>query len=124
MIQMIKRSTDTHIMIMINKNFTIKKVDLKLSSVVILWNDKQISHFHFLWLRDNCISSFHPDTRMRNFNILSVSENIHPKKCYLNKKGNLVIKWSENNHESVFLSKWLRDNCYTIKNLIIYGRPV
>jgi len=99
-----------------NRKFTIDKVVLELTSVDILWNDKQLSHFHFLWLRDNCSSSFHPDTRMRKFNILDVSENIHPTNCFINKDGNLVIKWNENNHESIFLSNWLRNNCYTINN--------
>ena len=99
-----------------NRKFTIDKVVLELTSVDILWNDKQLSHFHFLWLRDNCSSSIHPDTRMRKFNILDVSENIHPTNCFINKDGNLVIKWNENNHESIFLSNWLRNNCYTINN--------
>ena len=96
--------------------FTIKKVNLSKSSVDILWDDNKISNFHFLWLRDNCPSSFHPDTRMRKFNILNVSKNIYVIKYYINNEDNLVIKWSENNHESVFTSKWLRNNCYTIAN--------
>ena len=99
-----------------NNRFTIDKVTLNETSVDIIWNDKQLSHFHFLWLRDNCPSSFHPDTRMRKFNILDVSDNIHPTKLFINEGGSLVIRWSENNHESVFLSSWLRSNCYTIKN--------
>ena len=98
-----------------NKKYTINKITLKPRSVDILWNDKQKSHFHFLWLRDNCPSSFHQDTRMRKFNILTVSKNIHPKKISINTKGNLQIIWSHSKHRSVFLSSWLRNNCYTIK---------
>ena len=41
---------------------------------------------------------------MRKFNILDVSENIHPSTCSINEDGNLLIKWNENNHESIFLS--------------------
>ena len=44
----------------------------------IYWADNHISKFHFLWLRDNCPTAFHKDTRMRNFNILSVTKNIKP----------------------------------------------
>ena len=106
-----------------NNKFTIDKTTLRIRTVDILWNDKQISHFHFLWLRDNCPSSFHSDTRMRNFNILDVSKNIHPDDCFINEDGNLVIKWSENNHESIYLSSWLRNNCYTIKNKIKFLSP-
>ena len=106
-----------------NNKFTIVKVTLTPISVDILWNDKKLSHFHFLWLRDNCPTSFHLDTRMRKFNIFDVSENICPKNCSINKEGNLVIKWNENNHESIFLSYWLRKNCYTIKKNKIFKSP-
>ena len=99
-----------------NKKFTIDKIRQRKNCIDILWNDKKLSHFHFLWLRDNCPSSFHPDTRMRKFNILNVSENIKPANCSIKKNGNLFIKWSENNHESIFQNRWLRDNCYTINN--------
>ena len=99
-----------------NNKFTIVKVTLNKTSVDITWSDKQLSHFHFLWLRDNCPSSFHPDTRMRKFNILDVSDDIYPTKILIDEGGNLILKWSEDNHESIFLSSWLRINCYTIKN--------
>jgi len=99
-----------------NKEFTIKKFKITSSSVDIEWNNGEISYFHFLWLRDNCPSSIHSDARMRIFNILDVSKNIHPIKCSLNTDGNLILDWSEGNHQSIYLSSWLRENCYTIKN--------
>ena len=99
-----------------NNNFTINKITLGSNSLDILWNDNQLSHFHFLWLRDNCPSSFHSDTRMRKFNILDVSKDIHPTACSINEDGNLLIKWSENNHQSIFTRNWLKNNCYTTKN--------
>jgi len=106
-----------------NKKFTIKKVVITLSSVDIEWNDDQISYFHFLWLRDNCPSSIHSDTRMRIFNILDVSKNIHPIRYSINTNGNLVLDWSEGNHQSVYLSSWLREHCYTIKNKKKFQSP-
>ena len=102
-----------------NINYTIKKITLKTSSLEIFWGDNHQSKFHFLWLRDNCPSSFHPDTRMRKFNLLNVSENIHPKKTIINDTGDLIVMWSEGGHQSIFTSKWLRDNCYTLKNKYI-----
>ncbi len=95
-----------------NKAFTIKKVTLSSTAVSIIWKDNKKSLFHFLWLRDNCPTSFHPDTRMRIFNILSVSKDVYPMKI---KKGNnnLIIHWSENNHISKYNLKWLRNHCYT-----------
>ena len=91
------------------------KLTKKSKYIEILWADKHISKFHFLWLRDNCPSAFHQDTRMRKFNILSVSEKIKPLN-FNHTTTTLKINWSEGNHNSVFKLKWLRDFCYTEKN--------
>ena len=91
------------------------KLTKKSKYIEIIWADKHISKFHFLWLRDNCPSSFHKDTRMRKFNILSVSKKIKPLNLY-HTDTTLKIIWSEGNHNSVFKLKWLRDFCYTEKN--------
>ena len=106
-----------------NKEFTIKKVTLSSSSVNIAWEDNQISHFHFLWLRDNCPSNEHPDARQKVFNIINVSEDIHPIKYFVNDIGNLEIKWSEGNHHSCYDVRWLKKHCYTIKNKQTYKSP-
>ena len=98
-----------------NKVFAIKKITLSSTAVSIIWEDNKKSLFHFLWLRDNCPTSFHPDTRMRIFNILSVSKDIYPMK--IKKEYNrLIIHWSENNHISKYDLKWLRNHCFTNKN--------
>ena len=91
------------------------KLTKKNKYIEIIWADKHISKFHFLWLRDNCPSAFHQDTKMRKFNILSVSEKIKPLNLN-HTTTTLKINWSEGNHNSVFKLKWLRDFCYTEKN--------
>ena len=106
-----------------NKKFTIKKVNITSSSVDIDWTDGEVSHFHFLWLRDNCPSSMHQDARMRIFNILDVSKNIYPTKYSINDDGNLILDWSESNHQSIYLASWLRDHCYTIKSKKKFQSP-
>ncbi|MDC0226592.1 TauD/TfdA family dioxygenase [Alphaproteobacteria bacterium] len=106
-----------------NNIFSINKLSLTSTSLDIEWNDGEISNFHFLWLRDNCPQSQHPDARQRMFNILTVSENIFPIKAILNEKGNLEIQWSEGNHISKYKLKWLRNHCYTIKNKEKYISP-
>ena len=102
--------------------YLVKKISQKRNFLEIYWSDKHISKFHFLWLRDNCPSAFHKDTRMRNFNILSVSKEIKPIKYNFSSK-NLIIFWSENNHNSTYNLKWLRDNCYSEINLKTYRTP-
>ena len=59
------------------------------------------------------------DTRERTFNILEVSENIHPTEYKINSGGKLEIKWSEGNHTSHYDPSWLRKNCYTLKKKYI-----
>jgi len=99
--------------------YIIVKIRERNKYLEVYWRDNHISQFHFLWLRDNCPSAFHKDTRMRNFNILSVTKKIKPINIRFTKKI-LHVSWSENNHNSIYNLKWLRDNCYTEKNLKLY----
>ena len=106
---------------MINK-YNILKFSLEKEHIIIKWQDNHESKFHFLWLRDNCSTSFHPDSKMRKFNLLSVSKNIYPKKID-NNENNLRILWNENDHISNYELKWLRDHCYTEINNQQYKTP-
>ena len=56
------------------------------------------------------------DSRHRMFNILKVSTEINAKKYNINNQGKLEIEWSEGEHISYYDVKWLRENCYTLKN--------
>ena len=93
----------------------ISRVSKNGSALNIEWSDGKKSNFNFMWLRDNCPLDMDEDTRERTFNILEVSENIHPKKYKINPDGKLEIEWSEGNHTSFYDPKWLRKNCYTLK---------
>ncbi len=93
----------------------ISKVLKNGTALNIEWNDGKKSNFNFMWLRDNCPSDMDEDTRERTFNILEVSENIHPSEYKINSEGNLQIKWSEGDHTSFYNPIWLRKNCYTLK---------
>ena len=57
------------------------------------------------------------------FNILKVSTDINAKKYNINEQGKLEIEWSEGEHISYYDLKWLRENCYTIKNKKRYSSP-
>ena len=102
---------------------SISKIEKNSSYLKIIWNDGEESKFNFMWLRDNCPTAHDKDSRHRMFNILSVSTKINPKKYSVNKDGKLEIEWSEGNHISLYDTKWLRDNCYTIKNKKEYVSP-
>ena len=57
--------------------YKIVKIRERNKYLEVYWCDNHISKFHFLWLRDNCPTAFHKDTRMRKFNILSVTRRIN-----------------------------------------------
>jgi len=101
----------------------ISKVSKKGSTLNVEWNDGEKSSFNYMWLRDNCPNAHDKDSRHRMFNILKVSQDINPKKYNVNKEGKLEIEWSEGNHTSYYDLKWLRENCYTIKNKKKYNSP-
>ena len=101
----------------------ISKVSKNGSSIDVVWNDGEKSNFNYLWLRDNCPTAHDKDSRHRMFNILEVSPRIKAKNCQINGEGKLVIEWSEGNHTSYFDPKWLRENCYTLKNKQKYNSP-
>ena len=101
----------------------ISKVSKNGSALNVEWSDGEKSNFNFMWLRDNCPSAHDKDSRHRMFNILEISTNIEPKKCKINNEGKLEVEWNEGNHISYYDQKWLRQNCYTIKNKKKYISP-
>jgi gamma-butyrobetaine dioxygenase len=76
-----------------------------------------------MWLRDNCPTAHDKDSNHRMFNLLEVSENLYASEFKINSEGKLEIKWSEGNHTSYYDPKWLRENCYTLKNKQKYISP-
>ena len=101
----------------------ISKVSKNGSALNVEWSDGEKSNFHFMWLRDNCPTAHDKDSRHRMFNLLELSTEIKPKKFQINKEGKLEIQWNEGDHTSYYEQKWLRDNCYTIKNKRKYISP-
>jgi gamma-butyrobetaine dioxygenase len=101
----------------------ISKVEKNKDNLHIKWSDGEESNFNYFWLRDNCPTAHDKDSNHRMFNILDVSENLSAKEFKVDKEGKLVIEWSEGNHTSYYDSKWLRENCYTLKNKQKYISP-
>ncbi|MGO1120773.1 TauD/TfdA family dioxygenase [Rhodovibrionaceae bacterium A322] len=76
----------------------------------LTWNDGFSADYLYLWLRDNCPSGFHPQTQERTFDLLSVSDDLHPLSVKL-AGDSLAIDWSEGEHSSQFSADWLREHC-------------
>ena len=101
----------------------ISKVSKNGSALNVEWSDGEKSNFNFMWLRDNCPTAHDKDSNHRMFNLLEVSENLYASEFKINSEGKLEIKWSEGNHTSYYDAKWLRENCYTLKNKQKYVSP-
>ena len=98
----------------------IEKIEKDISDLKIKWSDGEESKFNYMWLRDNCPTAHDKDSRHRMFNILNVSDHLNIKKFEINESGYLQVEWSEGEHTSLYDLKWLRNNCYTLKNKTKY----
>ena len=95
---------------------SISKIKNNKENLHIKWSDGEESNFNYYWLRDNCPTAHDKDSNHRMFNILDISENLNVKESKIDGEGKLVVKWSEGDHTSFYDPKWLRENCYTLKN--------
>lgn len=93
-------------------SYAIKNIILENNYLDIIWQDNTKSTFHYLWLRDNCPSGFHPQTHERTFSLLSIPTDIKATDVEYNEES-LSIKWDHNHHESTFSLKWLINNDYS-----------
>ncbi|WP_350559830.1 TauD/TfdA family dioxygenase [Psychrobacter sp. CAL346-MNA-CIBAN-0220] len=93
-------------------DFYIESVELSDRAIQVRWNDGINSTYHYIWLRDNCSTAFHPQTGERCFDLLSVSQDIYPLSVSFD-AGPLTIEWSEQGHISSFAQSWLREFCYS-----------
>jgi len=90
----------------------LKFVEPGQSSLHVQWSDGHRSEFDYLWLRDNCSSAFHPSTKERNFDLLSVPETLVPKIATI-ENDQLCIEWADDGYRSSYSVSWLRENDYT-----------
>ncbi len=81
-------------------------------SLDLTWSDGKESRFHYLWLRDNCPTTLHPETQERVFDQLSITVDIHPIEVAI-ENDKLIIVWSEQRHRSEFSGQWLREYAYS-----------
>ncbi len=82
------------------------------TALTVTWQDGKHSTFHYLWLRDNCTTAFHPTTHERQFDLLEISPHIHPLSAQID-NDQLLIHWSEQEHTSHYTNQWLGDKAYT-----------
>lgn len=78
-------------------------------AVRVGWPDGSNTDFPYIWLRDNCPTGFHPDTREREFDLTSIPIGIVPKNVEVDDT-TIRISWHEKEHISRFALDWLHDH--------------
>jgi gamma-butyrobetaine dioxygenase len=87
----------------------IKSVAQKDLEIVVRWSNNEETLFPCLWLRDNDPGAFHPETRERTFDLLSVDASITPQDIRIDDTGNsLIVRWPDLNTDSSYPAAWLQ----------------
>lgn len=73
----------------------------------LTFDDGLSASYPFIWLRDNDPSGFHPDTRERTFELISVPIDIAPVELHAEDDA-LVVRWPDTSAPSRFGLEWLR----------------
>jgi len=91
----------------------IQAVKVLTDSLETTWDDDRISHYHFLWLRDNCPcpECVHPGTREQIFEVVDAPDDLATESVSLDATGALNVRWSDG-HRSVYEAGWLRSHAY------------
>lgn len=87
----------------------INQIDCTESELVVAWQSGRVSRYHWLWLRDNCPTAFHPITQERVFDLMSVPDDLTASEALLTDEG-LKITWLGDAHTSLFDLDWLQAN--------------
>jgi gamma-butyrobetaine dioxygenase len=93
-----------------------KIVTARVSSgdIYVDWEDRKVSRFQALWLREQCpcIQCHSEVTRETLFDITEISIDVKAINCGLDADGHLLVKWDQDGHESRYHPGWLRANSH------------
>src|SRR5436309_13876514 len=81
-------------------------VDLSTNGLTLTLPDGSRGYYNNFWLRDNCPTSFDPETRERVFDIFHAETAPRPRLASV-RDGTLEIAWDGENHVSRYALDWL-----------------
>ena len=82
------------------------QLTLHETGLEVVLPDSQSCYFNYFWLRDNCASSFDPETRERVFDIFAEQKPPVPAHATITGQ-QLDIVWRDSNHASSYDLGWL-----------------
>lgn len=72
----------------------IKQINLQASHIDLTWADGRVSQFHYLWLRDNCITGRHPIVGERISDPMTLPLDLAAQDASIADNGSLKIVWA------------------------------
>ena len=87
-------------------NLMTSPVTVKDKGLEVALPSGELAYFNHYWLRDNCSTSFDPETRERVFDIFHLAQPPHPSSAHVANDA-LEIVWSGENHTSRYPLGWL-----------------
>ena len=91
---------------------TIDHVCIEGREVFVDWGDGHQSRFHPMWLRHQCHCKHcgTPMNAVRGIRLHHIPEDISAGSITCS-ADELTVTWSQDDHQSVYPARWLRDNC-------------
>lgn len=101
---------------MLNGNaaqYEISSVQRDNKKLIVHWNDKHRSTFHYLWLRDNCFCADCGDPALgkKQIRIIDIPAEVEPQSIHVG-NNQIEIVWEPDGHKSIYKLQWLRQHCY------------
>lgn len=90
----------------------IHSYSLGSDALAIEWENGRSSHYHYVWLRDNCPTARHPVVGERVLDPVVIPLDIAPGEVRLNEDGALEVSWGNDGHQSRYDPDWLYQNAY------------
>lgn len=94
--------------------YAISNVEIVDRELAVEWADGHRSRFHPIWLRHqcHCTSCGTPMNAVRGIRLHHIPEDIFPVSLERTDDG-ISLTWSQNDHQSTYAARWLRDHCYS-----------
>lgn len=87
---------------------TVFTLDSAACAVHAAWSREYTATYPYIWLRDNCPSNFHPQTRERVFDLFHIPSDVEPVAIKQTADA-LKVTWRDG-HVSHFSFDWLQDH--------------
>ena len=83
-----------------------QKIGLSKTGLTVPMRGGESAYFNYFWLRDNCPTSWDPETRDRSFDIFAEPDTLHPLSAQIEGDA-LVVTWAHDGHVSRYSLTWL-----------------